>query len=84
MAMFVTALMAIISLVSLVRAAIAPGLDSRAASNLQIRADEPALPGATAFINTASPKASDRLGRGFDDRHSQKRSGARSISSQTL
>jgi hypothetical protein len=81
MAMFVTARMAIISLV---RAAIAPGLDRRAASNLQITADEPALPGATAFINTASPKASDRLGRGFDDRHSQQRSGARSISSQTL
>ena len=58
MPMFVIALVAILSLVG---AAIALGLDSRAASNLQITADESALSGATAFINTASPKASDRL-----------------------
>lgn len=45
----------------LVGATIALSFDSRAATNLQISADESALSGATAFLNTASPKAADRL-----------------------
>ncbi len=49
------------AMVALVGSAIALGMDSRSASNLQLSADSAAVAGATAFINTASPKADDRL-----------------------
>ena len=48
-------------IMSLVGATIALSFDSRAATNLQVTADESALSGATAFLNAASPKAADRL-----------------------
>lgn len=51
----------ILGILALVGAALALNLDSRAAANLQIAADEAALSGATSFLNTASPKAADRL-----------------------
>jgi hypothetical protein len=48
-------------ILSLAGATIALSFDSRAATNLQISADESALSGATAFLNAASPRAEDRL-----------------------
>ncbi len=56
--MFAVSLMAIMALVG---AALALGMDSRAASNLQNAADSAALAGATAFIATTSPRVQDRL-----------------------
>ncbi|WP_370234990.1 MULTISPECIES: TadE/TadG family type IV pilus assembly protein [Henriciella] len=55
---FAICLMAIMSLVG---ATIALGMDTRSASNLQHSADASALGGATAFLNTDSPKADVRL-----------------------
>lgn len=51
----------ILAVVTLAGAAIALSMDSRAANNLQIAADEAALSGATAFLNSASPRADDRI-----------------------
>jgi hypothetical protein len=48
-------------ILSLAGATIALSFDSRAATNLQISADESALSGATAFLNATSPRAEDRL-----------------------
>ncbi|HPE49567.1 MAG TPA: pilus assembly protein TadG-related protein [Hyphomonas sp.] len=56
--MFAFTLMA---LVALAFAAIALGLDSKAANNLQNAADSAALAGATAFVAANSPRAEDRL-----------------------
>lgn len=62
MPIFALSLTAIIALVA---ATIALGMDSRAANNLQSTADSAALSGATAFINAASARASDRLGEAY-------------------
>ncbi len=51
----------IMAIVSLAGAAIALGMDSRAANALQLSADDAALSGATAFINATSPRAEDRI-----------------------
>ncbi len=67
MPVFALSLTAIIALVA---ATIALGMDSRAANNLQATADSAALSGATAFINSASPKASDRLGEAYQSAQS--------------
>jgi hypothetical protein len=53
--------MTLAAVVSLVGAAIALGMDSRSAGNLQVSADTAAISGATAFITGHSPKAQDRL-----------------------
>jgi hypothetical protein len=58
MPIFAVGLLVILSLAG---ATIALSFDSRAATNLQISADESALSGATAFLNAASPRADDRL-----------------------
>lgn len=58
MPIFAISLMAILSLVG---ATIALGMDSRAGNHLQHAADASALGGATAFLNSKSPKAEDRL-----------------------
>ncbi len=51
----------LMSIVGLVGATLALGMDSRAASNLQSTADSAALAGATAFVSTNSPRVADRL-----------------------
>ncbi|MCA8903133.1 MAG: hypothetical protein KDA53_17990 [Hyphomonas sp.] len=51
----------LVALAALGFAAIALGLDSKAASNLQNAADSAALAGATAFVATDQPRAADRL-----------------------
>ncbi|MEZ5946565.1 MAG: pilus assembly protein TadG-related protein [Hyphomonas sp.] len=56
--LFAVTLMAIVALAF---AAIALGLDSKAANNLQNAADSAALAGATAFVAANSPRAEDRL-----------------------
>ena len=58
MPIFAISLMAILSLVG---ATIALGMDSRAGNHLQHAADASALGGATAFLNSESPKAEVRL-----------------------
>jgi Flp pilus assembly protein TadG len=58
MPIFAISLMAILSLVG---ATIALGMDSRSGNALQQAADASALGGATAFLNTDSPKADVRL-----------------------
>ena len=52
---------ALLAVVTLTFGAVAMGLDSRAANNLQNTADSAALAGATAFMTTPSPRAGDRL-----------------------
>jgi len=49
------------SILAMVGATIALGMDTRAGNQLQVTADASALGGATAFLNHASPKAEDRL-----------------------
>ena len=49
------------SVLALMAASIALGMDSRSANNLQVTADAAALGGATAFLNAASPKLEDRM-----------------------
>lgn len=51
----------LVAIVTLAGAALALGMDSRAANNLQSAADSSALAGATAFLASSSPRASDRL-----------------------
>lgn len=58
MPIFAISLMAILSLVG---ATIALGMDSTSGNQLQSAADASALGGATAFLNSEAPKASDRL-----------------------
>lgn len=52
----------LMSILAMVGATIALGMDTRSGSQLQHAADSAALGGATAFLNHASPKAADRLG----------------------
>ncbi len=53
--------MSLMAIVSLGGAALALGLDSRAANNLQSTADFAALSGASAFLSAASPRLEDRV-----------------------
>ena len=58
MPVFAISIMAILSLVG---ATLALGMDSRSGHQVQQAADAAALGGATAFLNTQSPRAQDRL-----------------------
>ena len=49
------------SIMAVVGATIALGMDTRAGQQLQVTADASALGGATVFLNHTSPKAQDRL-----------------------
>ena len=51
----------LMSIMAVVGATIALGMDTRAGQQLQVTADASALGGATVFLNHASPKAQDRL-----------------------
>lgn len=51
----------LMSIMAMVGATIALGMDSRSGNHLQHSADAAALGGATAFLNSSSPKADDRL-----------------------
>ena len=58
MPIFAISIMAILALVG---ATLALGMDSRSGSKVQQAADSAALGGATAFLNSSSPRAADRL-----------------------
>lgn len=51
----------LMSIMAVVGATIALGMDTRAGQQLQVTADASALGGATVFLNHASPKAQERL-----------------------
>lgn len=51
----------LMSIMAVVGATIALGMDTRAGQQLQVTADASALGGATVFLNHTSPKAQDRL-----------------------
>lgn len=53
--------LSILAILALVGAAIALSFDARSANNLQATADTAALSGATAFVNSDTPKLEDRL-----------------------
>ncbi|MCH2457984.1 MAG: hypothetical protein MK186_08025 [Henriciella sp.] len=58
MPIFAISIMAILALVA---ATLALGMDSRSGAKVQQAADSAALGGATAFLNSSSPRAADRL-----------------------